>query len=149
VPETPKVLETMITALGDLPCTAVVALGGDPGEWAGSRPGNVRLMSFVPQPLLLESADLILTHGGFGSISEAIRTGTPMVHLPMFSDQPHNAARTAHLGLGIQLSTSSPSPRRPSPRTAHRRCRALTATVPRRCPGRPTPAPTSSYSPRT
>jgi UDP:flavonoid glycosyltransferase YjiC (YdhE family) len=47
VPETPKVLETMITALGDLPCTAAVTLGSDPSEWAGSRPGNVRLMSFV------------------------------------------------------------------------------------------------------
>jgi N-glycosyltransferase len=67
-------------------------------------------MSFVPQPLLLESADLILTHGGFGSVAEAIRTGTPMVLLPMFSDQSYNAARTARLGLGIQLDTASVTP---------------------------------------
>lgn len=110
VPETPKVLETMITALGDVPCTAVVALGSDPDEWAGSRPGNVRLMSFVPQQLLLESADLVLTHGGFGSVAEAIRAGTPMVLLPMFSDQSHNAARTAGLGLGLQLDVESATP---------------------------------------
>ncbi|WP_435122324.1 glycosyltransferase [Amycolatopsis thermoflava] len=110
VPETPAVLETMVAALGDLPCTAVVALGADPGEWTGPRPGNVRLMSFVPQPLLLESADLLVTHGGFGSVAEAIRTGTPMVLLPMFSDQSHNAARTAALGLGIRLDVGSLTP---------------------------------------
>jgi N-glycosyltransferase len=110
VPETPKVLDMMIAAMGELSCAAVVALGSDPAEWAGARPENVRLMSFVPQPLLLESADLIVTHGGFGSIAEAIRTGTPMVLLPMFSDQSHNAARTARLGLGIQLDTASVTP---------------------------------------
>jgi N-glycosyltransferase len=75
-------------------------------------------MSFVPQPLLLESADLIVTHGGFGSVVEAIRTGTPIVLLPMFSDQPHNEARTARL-TSASNSTSSPSRRRPSPRPAH------------------------------
>lgn len=110
VRETPKVLEMMISALGELSCSAVVALGSEPGEWGGSRPGNVRLMSFVPQTLLLESADLIVTHGGFGSVAEAIRTGTPMVLLPMFSDQAHNAARTAQLGLGVRLDVEAVTP---------------------------------------
>jgi len=32
------------------------------------------------------------------------------VLLPMFSDQSHNAARTAHLGLGIQLDVESATP---------------------------------------
>ncbi|UJW28296.1 glycosyltransferase [Saccharothrix sp. AJ9571] len=103
VPESQALLELMITALGRLPCSGVVALGSDPRRWPGSRPENVRLLEFTPQRLLLESAELFVSHGGFGGVAEAVRTGTPMVVLPLFSDQPGNADRVCALGLGRRL----------------------------------------------
>ncbi|GAA1991209.1 glycosyltransferase [Amycolatopsis minnesotensis] len=103
LPESTHLLELMVTALGRVPCSAVVGLGSDPAAWTGPRPPNVRLMAFTPQRVLLESAALLLSHGGFGGVAEAIRTATPMVVLPLFSDQPYNAATVAELGLGRRL----------------------------------------------
>ncbi|OZM71844.1 glycosyl transferase [Amycolatopsis antarctica] len=105
IPEAPKLLELLVAALGELPCTGVVALGPgfDPADWTGPRPGNVRLTSFAPQPQLLHSADLFLSHGGFGGVREALRAGTPMAVLPLFGDQQDNADRVAELGLGTRL----------------------------------------------
>ncbi|QFU88216.1 glycosyltransferase [Amycolatopsis sp. YIM 10] len=110
VPESPELLELLITALGRLPVTAVVGLGSDARRWPGSRPDNVRLLEFAPQRLLLESAELFVSHGGFGGVAEAVRTGTPMVVLPLFSDQPYNAERVAALGLGVRLDPAGLDP---------------------------------------
>ncbi|MFJ4774033.1 glycosyltransferase [Streptomyces uncialis] len=71
---------------------------------------NVHLADRLPQPLLLECADLLVTHGGYNSVSEALRTATPMAVLPNYADQPHNARRVRELGLGRHL--DSPDPRR-------------------------------------
>jgi N-glycosyltransferase len=81
----------------------VVALGRDtdPATWAGPRPGNVHLASFVQQPLLLQACDLFVTHAGFGGVLDALRAGVPMVALPLFAEQPANAQRLTELGLGL------------------------------------------------
>ena len=96
-------LRRIIEALGSLPCTAVVALGRDtdPATWAGPRPRNVHLASFVQQPLLLQACDLFVTHAGFGGVREALTAGVPMVALPLFAEQPANAQRLTELGLGV------------------------------------------------
>jgi MGT family glycosyltransferase len=99
----PSPLPRIVEALGTLPCTAVVALGreADPADWAGPRPANVYLASFVQQRLLLPACDLFLTHAGFGGIREALTAGVPMVALPLSAEQPSNAQRLADLGLGV------------------------------------------------
>jgi UDP:flavonoid glycosyltransferase YjiC (YdhE family) len=43
----------------------------------------------------------MVTHGGFNSVKECIFQGVPMVLLPIFYDQPGNAARAVHHGLGV------------------------------------------------
>jgi N-glycosyltransferase len=98
-------LPRIVDALGSLPCTAVVALGrdADPAAWTGPRPANVHLASFVQQRLLLQAADLFVTHAGFGGVQEALAAGVPMVALPLYAEQPANARRLAELGLGMAL----------------------------------------------
>ncbi|MCA1225368.1 glycosyltransferase [Saccharopolyspora sp. 6M] len=111
IPELAAVQGLLVEALGRVRCTAVVALGSDPREWRGPRPGNVRLVERTPQRALLHRADLFVSHGGFGGVFESLLTGTPVVALPLFSDQPDNARRTAELGLGaeVDLGTTSPA----------------------------------------
>ncbi|MFC9228921.1 glycosyltransferase [Streptomyces decoyicus] len=98
-------LEIIIEALGDLPVTGVVALGADrdPQQWDGPRPDNVHLTSFVQQELLLRSSDLFITHAGFNGTREALAAGVPMVAVPLFAEQSHNAGRLHQLGVGTRI----------------------------------------------
>ncbi|MEV6567929.1 glycosyltransferase [Streptomyces kronopolitis] len=98
-------LHTIIEALAELPVTGVVALGAqvDPQQWEGPRADNVHLTSFVQQELLLQSSDLFLTHAGFNGTREALSAGVPMVAVPLFAEQSHNAARLQELGVGVRL----------------------------------------------
>ncbi|MEU7160271.1 glycosyltransferase [Streptomyces chrestomyceticus] len=100
-------LGTIVAALSQLDCTAVVATGGITPAGAEPAP-HVRLTDRLAQPLLLECADLFLTHGGYNSIREAVRTGTPMAVLPNFGDQLPNAQRVQELGLGRHLTDTAP-----------------------------------------
>ncbi|MER6839901.1 glycosyltransferase [Streptomyces platensis] len=98
-------LHTIIETLGELPVTGVVALGAgrDPQQWEGPRPGNVHLTSFVQQELLLRSSDLFVTHAGFNGTREALAAGVPMVAVPLFAEQSHNASRLQELGVGTRI----------------------------------------------
>ncbi|MDT0457402.1 glycosyltransferase [Streptomyces sp. DSM 41527] len=98
-------LDTIIEALGELPVTGVVALGADrdPKQWDGPRRDNVHLTSFVQQELLLRSSDLFLTHAGFNGTREALAAGVPMVAVPLFAEQSHNASRLEQLGVGTRM----------------------------------------------
>lgn len=98
-------LNTIVEALGDLRVTGVVALGEgtSPADWSGSRPDNVHLTSFAQQQLLLPACEAFITHGGFNGVREALSSGTPMVVLPVFAEQPANAERVEQLDAGKRL----------------------------------------------
>ncbi|EQD88265.1 UDP:flavonoid glycosyltransferase YjiC (YdhE family) [Saccharopolyspora erythraea NRRL 2338] len=59
---------------------------------------------FLPQPNVLQQCDLLITHGGSNTISEAIAAGLPMIVMPLIGDQYDNAQRVADLGFGVRMS---------------------------------------------
>jgi UDP:flavonoid glycosyltransferase YjiC (YdhE family) len=61
---------------------------------------NVILVQTAPQREVLAKADLFITHGGLGSIKEAIMSGTPMLVIPFDQDQPANGQRVQNHHLG-------------------------------------------------
>ncbi len=107
-----ELLPIAVKALGSLPVRAVVALGSDEAvaAWTGPRPENVHLAPFVQQRLLLSACNAFLTHAGFSGVREALSAGVPMVALPLFSDQPANAARVGELGLGVEVDAAGLTP---------------------------------------
>lgn len=108
VPDPVRTLRSMIEAVSRLEeCTVVVSTSGIPADTEGLPP-HVHVTDRVPQPLLLESVDLFLTHGGFNSVRESLRTATPMVVLPQFGDQFDNARRVRELGLGREVTDPTP-----------------------------------------
>lgn len=63
-------------------------------------PANAIVTGAVPQLAVLRRAALMITHGGLNSVKECICLGVPMLAFPLAHDQPGNAARVAHHGLG-------------------------------------------------
>ena len=98
---TPGVFETAAEALGGEPVDAVLTVGEnrDPDD-LGPLPANVHAVRYAPLSLLLPRADLTVCHGGFNTVMSAVSAGTPLVLVPIDSDQPAQARRCAELGLG-------------------------------------------------
>ena len=61
----------------------------------------------LPQTTLMPQVDLVITHGGNNTTTEAMHFGKPMVVLPLFWDQYDNAQRVHELGFGVRLPTYS------------------------------------------
>lgn len=75
----------------------------DPAD-LGDLPSNAEVHRSVPQLEVLRRASAFVTHGGMGSVLEALSYGVPLVVVPQGVDQPTNARRLAKLGLGTWLS---------------------------------------------
>jgi MGT family glycosyltransferase len=96
-------MRRLIDVLGRTRHSYVVSKGpmGDLIELADNMVGA----SSVPQTTVIPQVDLVITHGGNNTTTEALHFGKPMVVLPLFWDQYDNAARMHELGFGLRLET--------------------------------------------
>jgi UDP:flavonoid glycosyltransferase YjiC (YdhE family) len=97
-------LRDLLAGMNRLDAEVVLATGGLSPDGTGA--AHVHLTDWMPQTLLLQCADLFVTHGGYNGIREAVRHGVPMVVVPQFGDQEHNADRITALGLGARVPTA-------------------------------------------
>jgi UDP:flavonoid glycosyltransferase YjiC (YdhE family) len=109
--ESGDLFQRVIAGLRELPIQLVVTVGRDldPAELA-PQPANVRIERFVPQAELLPRCDLVVSHGGSGSVTNALAHGLPMLLIPLGADQPLNAARCAALGVARVLDAATATP---------------------------------------
>lgn len=81
----------------------------DPAE-LGPQPPHIHLVRWLDQTVLLPFCNLVVSHGGSGTVAAALAQGLPQLLLPMGADQPFNAARCAALGVGLALDPVSATP---------------------------------------
>jgi UDP:flavonoid glycosyltransferase YjiC (YdhE family) len=103
--------ERLLAGLAHVDAEIVVTVGRDidPATF-GPQPGHLRVESFVPQADLLPDTDLVVSHGGSGTLVATLAHGLPSVLLPLGADQPHNAARADALGLARILDPATAGP---------------------------------------
>jgi UDP:flavonoid glycosyltransferase YjiC (YdhE family) len=64
-------------------------------------PANVHVEPWVEQAGVLAEADLVVCHGGSGTVFGALASGVPLVVTPLFADQFVNGRRVADCGAGL------------------------------------------------
>ncbi|MEO8571916.1 MAG: nucleotide disphospho-sugar-binding domain-containing protein, partial [Chloroflexota bacterium] len=100
----PVVYRAVLDALADLPIRVLMTVGEAVDPVAlGPLPANASVERWVPQAEILPRVAVVVGHGGYGTVLGALAAARPMVILPLFADQPVNAARVAALGAGLAL----------------------------------------------
>ncbi|UZP42755.1 hypothetical protein NXS19_010571 [Fusarium pseudograminearum] len=101
---------------------AIEALSNDPQlllvvatphvEEVTSRVGdlpNVRYVKWIPYHLFLPQLCLLITNGGYGSITQALSHKVPLICAGQSEDKKDTSARVDWAGAGIDLKTDTPS----------------------------------------
>jgi MGT family glycosyltransferase len=96
-------MQRLVGMLGQSRCRVIVSKG--PQADLYDLPANMAGAEFLPQPAILPQVDVVITHGGNNTVTEAFRFGKPMVVLPVFWDQYDNAQRIHETGYGVRLDT--------------------------------------------
>jgi UDP:flavonoid glycosyltransferase YjiC (YdhE family) len=101
---------------------ALVGLAGEPvrviATWNGREPApalpvpaNAVLVPWLSYSRTMPACDLVVTHGGHGTLTRALACGCPVVVSPAGGDMPENAARVDWAGLGVRLPQRFCTPR--------------------------------------
>ncbi|KAK7943025.1 uncharacterized protein PG986_012138 [Apiospora aurea] len=69
---------------------------------------NVRIAPWVPYNQLLPLCSALVTNGGYGSVTQALAAGVPLVCAGTSEDKKDTAARVRHVGAGVDLGTERP-----------------------------------------
>ncbi len=96
-------MKRLVSVLGRTRHRFIVSKGPLADEY--ELPSNMWGAAQVPQTNVLPLVDLIITHGGNNTTTEAFHFGKPMIVLPLFWDQYDNAQRVHELGYGQRLDT--------------------------------------------
>jgi UDP:flavonoid glycosyltransferase YjiC (YdhE family) len=95
------VMRAAITALGGAAMEVVLTTGYQevPAE-IGTLPSNFHHAAYVPGRAMAERSELMVHHGGHGSVMQSLAAGTPAVIIPTISERESNARRLVALGAG-------------------------------------------------
>jgi len=95
------VIRAAIAAFAHAPVQVVLTTGYQalPRE-LGALPSNFHHAAYLPGPQMAARCDLLVHHGGHGSVMTGLAAGTPAVIIPTITERESNARRVAALGAG-------------------------------------------------
>lgn len=96
-------MRRLVSILAETPHRYIVSKGPQHTEYELA--DNMWGDEFLPQVNIIPEVDLVITHGGNNTVTEALHFGKPMIGLPLFWDQYDNAQRVHETGYGVRLDT--------------------------------------------
>jgi UDP:flavonoid glycosyltransferase YjiC (YdhE family) len=99
-----RLLRAALEGLADEP-VRVLAIG------EGEAPANAVLAPWMSYSRTMPACDLVVTHGGHGTLMHALAAGRPVLITPAGGDMAENAARVDWAGLGVRLPFGFCTPR--------------------------------------
>ena len=67
-------------------------------------PSNVFIAKYAPGDALMAVSDVVVSHGGNGTVYQALSCGVPVIGFPTMFDQEINMRQVEALGIGVQMS---------------------------------------------
>ena len=102
----PVLAQRILDALGTVSVHVVMTTGALPPETL-TAPPNAVVCSFAPHQDILPRCDVMITHGGHGSVMGALAKGVPLVCIPgSAADQPIVAGRVEQVGAGRTITAN-------------------------------------------
>ena len=107
-----KLILPTIKALKHFPANLLISTGGrDPGSLKALYPqDNIIIERYIPYTVVVPHLRMMITNGGYGGVSTALRFGVPLIIAGNSEDKPEIASRIRYCGAGINLNTGRPSP---------------------------------------
>lgn len=106
-----SMLRAAVEGLRDLPIRVVAAKNGRE-PWQPLNPGaNTTVVDWAPYSQLFPAADVVVCHGGHGTVMRALTSRATVVITPASGDQYENAARVRWAGVGVAIPNRFIGPR--------------------------------------
>lgn len=103
-----ELLAKVLDAIAGVECDALVVAGADATpEELSTESDRLHVTGFVNQAEVLRHADLVIHHGGAGTMLGALAQGLPALVLPEGADRPYTAASLVDSGAGLSLEPRS------------------------------------------
>ena len=96
----------VLAGLAEVDADILFTVGSADRSTLGPVPPHVHIESYVPQDVAM-SCDVVVSHMGSGTTVAALSRGLPLVAVPLFADQMHNAERVSTAGAGLTVDARS------------------------------------------
>jgi UDP:flavonoid glycosyltransferase YjiC (YdhE family) len=92
-----RLLDACLSGLADEPVRVIAISAPRPA------PSNAVLVEWISYAQTMPRCDLVITHGGHGTLVRALASGCPVLVCPAGGDMAENAARVDWAGVGVRL----------------------------------------------
>ena len=90
-----------IRVFGDTEYQVLITTGGLAD--LGRVPSNIFVEEYANGEALMDVSDAVISHGGNGTVYQALSRGVPIIGFPSIFDQEINMQRVAALGAGLRM----------------------------------------------
>jgi MGT family glycosyltransferase len=97
-----KFFEEAVRVFGNTEFQVLITTGGL--AEIPNAPSNVFIAKYAPGDALMAVSDVVVSHGGNGTVYQALSCGVPVIGFPTMFDQEINMRQVEALGIGIQMS---------------------------------------------
>ena len=98
-----RLVRTVLEALAEEPVRVLATTNRPNGAAVEDVPANAAVVEWLSYTQAFAAADLVVTHGGHGTVARALGAGVPLICCPAVGDMTENAARVAWAGAGLMV----------------------------------------------
>jgi UDP:flavonoid glycosyltransferase YjiC (YdhE family) len=106
-----RLLRAALAGLADMPVRVLASVNRSRPEPPFEVPANARLVDWLSYSRTMPACDLVVCHGGHGTVARALSSGCALLIVPAAGDMNENAARVDWAGVGVRLPRRMVSPR--------------------------------------